>query len=119
MNKKEEHKETCFTCEKMKECRARSTMQEYMHPVPCVFYKREPIIEIIHHDNHKWKKASTEYSHMNGVSGLAWCTKCGAEGCSSGPPSRRCYDVKIVKTFREGGLYKKKGIEGKKYEVFN
>lgn len=105
--------ETCFTCENRNDCRSFRSMNTQQHPVHCVWYQRESDYEIIEHDRHKWKRASENYSHMNGVSGLAWCTKCGAEGCSSGSPSRRCYDKVLIKKYRTGGIYKK---ENKKYE---
>lgn len=101
------HQETCFTCEKRSNCRAEYTINKQQHPVQCVWYQRETDTKLIYHDNHRWEKASENYSHMNGVSNLAWCTKCGAEGCSSAPPSNRCYDVVILKKYRVGGIYAK------------
>jgi hypothetical protein len=110
----EEHKETCFSCEKKSTCVHRRTLEEFMHPVPCVFYQRESIQERVDHPRHTVKWGSTEYAHMNGLSRIGWCTRCGAE-CTTGQSSHSCYSFRVVKTFREGGLYKKKGISGKKY----
>jgi hypothetical protein len=109
------HKETCLTCAKMnnlhisgeKFCEHSHTMHAYKHPVPCVHYKRFPEYEIIEHDNHVWKKSSTEFTHMNGVSSIAWCKKCGAEVASGMPPSNRCYDIVITKKYKVGGEYRK------------
>ncbi|HUU87418.1 MAG TPA: hypothetical protein VMX17_06660 [Candidatus Glassbacteria bacterium] len=111
----ESNKETCFTCAKYSNlhiskeefCVHSHTMCNYPHPVPCVHYKRFPEYERIDHDNHVWKKSSTNYAHMNGVSWLGWCIKCGAEAAGGMPASNRCYDIVITKKYRTGGIYKK------------
>ena len=108
------HKETCFTCAKYSNlhiskeefCVHSHTMCQYPHPVPCVHYKRFPEYERIEHDNHSWKRSSTEFAHMNGVSWLGWCTKCGAEG-GPGGAEHRCYDIVITKEYKTGGEYQK------------
>jgi hypothetical protein len=106
--------ETCFTCAKMnnlhiskeKYCVHSETMHTYLHPVPCVNYKRFPEYKIVYHNNHKWKRASTNYAHANGVSWLGWCAKCGAEG-SVGGAEHKCQDIVITKKYRVGGKYRK------------
>jgi hypothetical protein len=101
-------KETCFTCEKHKDCRYSGTLENFQPgPVPCVHYQRESDTELVYHDNHIWKRASTNYAHMNGVSWLGWCTRCGAEGASGGPAEHKCYSREITKTYRVGGSYRK------------
>ena len=107
--------ETCFTCAKMsnlhiseeKYCVHSETMYIHKHPVPCVHYKNFPEYDVVYHDNHVWKRASTEFAHMNGVSMVAWCQKCGAEVVSGMPASNRCYDMVITKRYRVGGEYRK------------
>jgi len=108
-------KETCFTCAKMNNlhiskeeyCVHSETMHTHQHPVPCVHYKRFPEYERIDHNNHVWKRASENYAHMNGVSWLGWCTKCGAEGAAGMPASSSCYDIVITKKYKTGGEYRK------------
>jgi hypothetical protein len=111
----ESNKETCFTCAKMqnlhisgeKFCEHSHTMYTHNHPVPCVHYKRFPEYRMVYHDKHVWKKASENFAHANGLSSVAWCTKCGAEGASGMPASNRCYDIIITKRYRVGGVYRK------------
>jgi hypothetical protein len=108
-------KETCFTCAKMNNlhiskeiyCAHSESMSNHSHPVPCVHYKRFPEYEMVYHDKHQWKKASSNYAHSNGISWLGWCTKCGAEGAAGMPASNRCYDIVITKKYRTGGEYRK------------
>lgn len=109
------HEETCFTCAKMQNlhiskedyCKYSETMYVHDHPVPCVHYKRFPEYEIVQHDKHIWKRASTNYAHANGLSWLGWCEKCGAEGAAGMPASKRCYDIVVTKKYRVGGEYRK------------
>jgi hypothetical protein len=107
--------ETCFTCAKMqnlhiskeKFCKHSHTMYTHRHPVPCVHYQRFPEYEIVYHDKHIWKKASTNFAHRNGFSWVGWCTKCGAEGAAGMPATNRCYDIVITKKYSVGGEYRK------------
>lgn len=99
-------KETCSTCNNHNNCRAMNTMCSYPHPVPCVHWTQESDTEIVYHDKHTWKNASTSYAHMNGVSWLAWCTRCGAEG-GPGGAEHRCYSIIETKKYKPNGTYRK------------
>lgn len=35
--------------------------------------------ELVTSDKHDWHRASENFAHMNGVSWLGWCNKCGVE----------------------------------------
>lgn len=99
-------KETCSTCNNHNTCRAMNTMCSYNHPVPCVHWTQESDTELIYHDKHIWKKASTNYAHMNGVSWLGWCTRCGAEGAPCGA-EHRCYSIIEIKKYKPNGTYRR------------
>jgi len=100
-------KETCFTCEKHKECRYSRTLESHQPgPVPCIHWQRESDTKLVYHEKHIWKMASTNFAHMNGVSWIGWCTRCGAEGGSNGA-EHQCYSREITKRYRVGGTYRK------------
>jgi hypothetical protein len=103
--------QACHNCEKNKTCRARDTMWKFQKDhVPCVFWQRESDTKMVDHPNHIWKKASTEYAHMNGLSWLAFCQRCGAEGCSQGA-SHDCRSRVVTKKYRVGGHYRREHLK--------
>jgi hypothetical protein len=41
-------------------------------------------------NSHTWKRSSDEFAHMNGVSWVAWCTKCGCEAIPGQASKDKC-----------------------------
>lgn len=50
------------------------------------------------HDKHDWKNVSTEFAHMNNVSWLGWCKKCGKEAVTCVNISKCKYSKTTYKT---------------------